>query len=431
MDTILRKYVQNHLFPITPPKPKKYHLPLELLLQVVKYLKFTDVLSFRLVCKYFSIVSISSVFASMILLLPSSGSGGTRHPFLHTGLFYRSASEITIAVRSLPANPLSSLQRSFEAREPTKYNAISSAETGLLQRTTSVLSNLSKITLNLADFDRARPEYYGSFFVAFFKALYLDPDKAKIKSITINALPLWILQRLRREEPQVLCGALTHVKQLSVSFVPILEVEVNDRINFYYNYKNFTSTDKSQLYIAYDAVRAFLISAGELEELAFSWFSSTQHIAGWKALSPIGDLTSLCKPSAGADAARFIILGCPAGGSSWTDSEGRFTVVWQSLRVLKLSKLITCRRQLLTAILGAKYTLRELELSDILLNMSCGEASWHSDVIIPLWKAMAARSDQKEPLRLEICNLSQLGYTSGLGQIPKVTLASWATSLVS
>lgn len=283
----------------------------------------------------------------------------------------------------------------------------------------------------MKEFDRTKPLYYGTFFVQFFDALYADFSGKKIKSLTINNLPLWALQMLREKKPTALRHALAEVKQLSLSFAPILAVDVDDTINFYSSYQSFTSADRNQLHAAYDAVRALLISAKKVEELDFAWFSVESQIAKWKALSPVGDLTSLCKPAAGADAARFLLIGGLSDGTSWVDNEGKFTVAWQSLRVLKLSKLIICSQQLLTAILGTKETLKELELSEIRLNRSCGSVVWYNTVISPLSAAIVTRNGQEMRFRLERCVLSQLGYTSGLGLVPNATLVSWAEYFAS
>ncbi|KAG0634138.1 hypothetical protein HOY80DRAFT_546850 [Tuber brumale] len=143
-----------------------------------------------------------------------------------------------------------------------------------------------------------------------------------------------------------------------------------------------------------------------------------QTVASWKALSPLGDPNTLCKPSS----ARVALVGDRHGHYYiWIDEEGEYTVMWKSLRKLKLTNLIICLYRVTQTVLGAKATSMELELDSIYLNMSCQYVDWGTGVLT-CWRS--AYRTGTVPFRFLSSTARNLGYIrhTGVPDIHRISL---------
>ncbi|PWW79949.1 hypothetical protein C7212DRAFT_341101 [Tuber magnatum] len=428
--------MSNPTVPIPPPvEPKPavikignghsiLQLPTELIIQILGYISFNDRPNLRLVSKRFARVSERFIFRSIRLYLPRGADIPTLEQSIYfsTRIFSSGANEVRIYGDA--GETLGWAGVSPDACPSHKSDKrINAVDTGLLRNTTSVFTSLSKISLDFGKNVLPHQHGHGALALKFLEALHADTRKSQITSIGLHNLPLWILQKLSAERPKVLNGSLRHVKKLSLGITPHLQINVNDKLNIYHNYQSFDTTARRQLSTAYTAFREFLASAPDVEDFSLDWFSTKETVASWKALSPIGDTNSLCKPAAGADTARIMLIGEEPERFIWVNTKGGYTTMWQSLRKLKLANLIMCPYQLTQTVLGAKTTLVELELDRVYLNMSCQYVDWGRGVLTS-WRS--AYRTERVPFRLSSFTARNLGYTSYWDDFPQNTFESYA-----
>ncbi|KAG0138541.1 hypothetical protein HOY82DRAFT_595668 [Tuber indicum] len=412
--------------PSVEPKSAIARLPTELITHILGYISFDDSLNLRLVSKRFARASEWFVFRSIRLYLPR---GAADIPTLEDSIYFSTrtfspgAREVRIYGGATPWRA----GDSSVAHPSHKFDKrIKAVDTGLLRDTTSVFTSLSKISLDFGKNVLPHQQGYGVFALKFLEVLYADSRKSQITSMGLHSLPLWILQKLSAEKPYVLTGSLRHVKKLSLGITSHLQIDVNDKLNIYRNYHSFSLTARAQLSTAYTAFRKFLASAPDVEDFSLDWFSTKQTAASWKALSPLGHPNVLCGPAAGADSARLLLIGERPEDFIWVDEKGQYTVMWKSLRKLKLTNLIICPYQITQIVLGVKATLMELELDGIYLNMSCQYVDWGTAVLTPWRSAYRARG---VPFRLLSFAARNLGYTSYWDDYPRASIESFAPAM--